>query len=94
MENAENNPNRDNDITENGEGNRVPESEEKRAEEVASANNKLDTQRGHDIHDNGIDADRELLGDPADSLDEHMPANSESIEDKVQDILNSGIFRQ
>jgi hypothetical protein len=94
MENAENNRDRDKDMTEKSEKDRAPEREEKRAAEVADVNNELDTKLGHDIREGGISDDHELPGDPADSLDEHMPANSESIEDKVQDILNSGIFRQ
>ncbi|MDB5034617.1 MAG: hypothetical protein JWQ98_1858 [Chlorobi bacterium] len=94
METAENESNRDKDMKDGSKADRAPSREERRAEEVADANNELDTRLGHDIREGGIDADQELLGDPADSLDEHMPANSESIEDKVQDILNSGIFRQ
>jgi hypothetical protein len=68
--------------------------EERRADLTTSANQEIAEAHADDSKDGGTATRLEQLADPADSIDEHMPAGSESPEDKVNDIINSGILRR
>jgi hypothetical protein len=68
--------------------------EERRADLTTSANQEIAEAHGDDAKDGGTATRLDQLADPADSVDEHMPAGSESPEDKVNDIINSGILRR
>ena len=65
---------------------------EERVEEVTSANHELDEAHGDIVQEGGGDIRPEQGDGPEHSIDEHMPAGSESPEDKVNDIINSGIL--
>ncbi len=67
--------------------------EERRADLTTEANQELEEAHGDDPKDGGTATRLEQIADPADSIDEHMPAGSESAEDKANDIINSGILR-
>jgi hypothetical protein len=67
--------------------------DEERVEEVTSANQELDAAHGDIVKEGGTASDLEQGEGPEHSVDEHMPAGSESPEDKVNDIINSGILR-
>lgn|GEM_PF-4132850 len=67
--------------------------EERRADLTTAANQELEEAHENDPKDGGVATRLEQIADPAGSADEHMPAGSESAEDKVNDIINSGILR-
>lgn len=63
---------------------------EERAADVTEANHEIEMQHGEDVTDGDTETRLEQIS--GHSVDEHMPAGSESPEDKVQDIINSGII--
>ena len=67
--------------------------DERRADLTTEANREIAESHGDERKDGDKTTRLEQLEDPAGSIDEHMPAGSESAEDKANDIINSGILR-
>lgn len=63
---------------------------EEHAAEVTEANHAIEMQHGDDVREG--DKETRLEQVSGHSVDEHMPAGSESPEDTVQDVINSGII--
>jgi hypothetical protein len=78
----------------NPEFNNPPElGDESHADEVTSANEELQVAHGDDSTPEANETLLDNISGQAHSVDEHMSAGSESPEDKVTDIINSGILR-
>lgn len=65
--------------------------DEQKVIERTEVNQELEEVVGNDPADGDTTTRLEEISEG--SVDEHMPANSESAEDKVQDIINSGILK-
>jgi hypothetical protein len=64
-----------------------------RAAEITQTNEDIQRAHGDDPTPEANETPLDDASDPTHSVDEHMSAGSESPEDKVADIINSGILR-